>query len=175
MANISLDNVTALKPAKDWGFDLQFVTLPANLSAIITSEELRLRCQQVPLPDQTNHIVSGTLHGHTFIDFGNEQNSGTIAFTFLETLDGIIEEFFDSWQNLCQNKESGDFNDKEDIIAEIKVRPLKKDGTAYFEYHFIGCICNNFSSGTMCDGAGGGAFRYPVLTVTYEQFRKKKV
>lgn len=156
-----------------FNWEVTFSTIPKDLSGDFGKyrNELNARAQTASLPSKQNPTIPVTLHGFKTNQPGFTEFEGTLELTFVEGINAVIQKFFQAWQDLNFDMDTGKQATKPNREALIVLTPLDNENKATRTYEIIGCWCENFVPGNL-DGAAQDTLK-PSATIRYDYFKTK--
>lgn len=149
-------------------WELIFSVFPTAVGGF-NSEELNLRCESIELPKRTVTPVEIFLHGHKNKRPGRSEVPGTLAFTFVETVDAQVLSFIKAWRDAIWAPDTGVQASYADLIATIEIHHHDAANDTFYRYVLKGCWLEDYEGGGTPDGQTGDPLK-PLLTIAYDDF-----
>lgn len=92
---------------------------------ILDSEKITLLAQGYQWPQISTQVVEYAIAGYQRRDAGLQDRSGTITFSILEIIDGLVWEEFDRWSKKMHNPFSGQVGRSSDYKSSMTLQMLK--------------------------------------------------
>jgi hypothetical protein len=146
-------------------FNLKFTKMPAT-GKYPNLNDVNIRCQTTQVPKKSTENISYILHGHEVNQNGMGKYSGTIEFTFIETVDNKIKDFIIAWAEASHTTITGASVDKSKLEAIVQLEMLGTDLKPIYLYTLTGCIYKDHTMPDL-DGASSEAYK-PTLTINYD-------
>jgi len=140
---------------------------PPAIGSFPGIEEMDLRCTTVVLPSMSIGQVPIKIRGHVVQQPGEATYNTPLQFTFIETVDNVVANFFRQWREACWQTKTGAQGAKADVEGIIQITRLNRQDTPIWGYKLIGCTYQDGNFGSL--GADAGVVS-PVMSVAYDYF-----
>lgn len=165
-------SVDDLRKLPDWlgryRWNLVFDKFPEGMAAP-SHEALNLRCVSADVPKKTGGTFNVILRGWTLICPGIWTTSGTIVLTFIETIDNIISDFLQAWNERAWSMRTGRAWTKKELTATVRLVKLDRTDKAVREYK-MDVIIADYDPGGGLDADSTDT--RPTLTLAYDYFEE---
>jgi hypothetical protein len=168
MARINLDQIRAMGDVTQtyrWLFNI--VKAPTAVT-FPTAAALDLRIETTELPKKTGQTVEVSLKGHIARYPGLYRPTGTLTFSFVETVDSVVAQWIADWRRACWADNLGTRAQKKDLEAVIQIQRLDNADEPIWQYTMKGCFPEDSNPGQL-DGQSPDPLK-PTLTVSYDDF-----
>lgn len=171
MARPSLEQLRQLGDfVETFRWNMRFAQFPKAIAGQSpAAEALNIRCETAarpksqPVADTKVEIRGHSVHQPSKIDY-----SGTMSFTFVETVDMMVHRFFKSWRDAIWNARTGISSAKADLQGIVILEQLNRQDRAIWRYQLIGAYLQDYEFGPM--DAGGTEAMKPTMTLQYDYF-----
>ena len=133
------------------------------------AQDLNLRCESIELPKRTVTPVEIFLHGHKHGRPGRSEVPGTLAFTFVETVDAKVLAFMKAWRDAIWAPDTGVQLPFAELIATVEIHHHDAANSTWFRYKIKGCWLEDYEAGGTPDGQTGDPLK-PIMTIHYDDF-----
>lgn len=114
-------------------FDVHFSTPKGVWSAGMTGRDMLMRCTSVTLPGKSYTTAERRIHGpFSKLPYESIFNDVTASFILSENL--MEKDIFQQWQDVVQNKDTGNFGYYDDYITDILIIPKTVTGEISNEF-----------------------------------------
>lgn len=166
---------TAGDYARMYTWDLTIVKFPAAGAPYPSSDDLNIRCLSSEVPKMTGTSIEVNIRGHRIRQPGIYNYNTPITFTFVETVDGMVNDFFKRWRDACWATKTGRAAPKSDLEGTIILHLLDTNDNAIWQYKLIGCFLEDYDpTGGPLGGDTSDVLR-PSLMLSYDYFEDTKL
>jgi hypothetical protein len=168
MPRVSLDQIRSFGDiSQGFRWILNIVQAPAAVP-FPNVDALDLRVETSELPKKSSTSVEINLKGHVVKHPGQWRPVGSLAMTFIDTLDNLVLNWLASWRTACWNNNTGIRVPKRDLEAVFQIQLLRNDDTPRYQYTMKGVFIEDTTTGSV-DGTTVDPHR-PQLVVSYDDF-----
>lgn len=169
---MALPNIEELRRVGDFAtlyqWDIAFLTFPAAGQWNLSPFDLNVRCESAEIPNLTGQSIEVMVRGHKVKQPGIHAYSNVMTLVFVETVDNKIQQFLQTWREICWQTRTGYQNKKLDVECGILLTRLDRQLVPIWSYHLIGCYLEDYQMGTL-DGASSDAIK-PNMVLAYDYF-----
>lgn len=174
MARPTIDQIRSLEDfATTYNWNMSVVKFP-SIGDYPAGNDLNLRCVSVDLPKMNGASIEVNIRGHKVKQPGIYTYEGTLTFTFVETVDSTITEFFKQWREACWQSKTGVQGKKSETEGTLRIARLDRQDNEIYEYILTGCYLESYDTGGQLTDQGGDALK-PTLTISYDYFTDNKL
>jgi len=169
MAKPSVDQLRTLGTiATDFRWNMSFATFP-NAITPPSNTEINLRCTSSDIPHATpENGQKVTVRGLTILEPATFDYSGTITFTFYETVDNFMSLFMKSWRDATWDSNTGVASNKVDLQCTINLTRLDNQDNQIWLYTLIGAQLADPVFGDDLKSEKGMIL--PKMSIKYDRF-----
>ena len=132
-------------------------------------EQLNVQCMSSALPQRTNQPIDVQIRGHHIQRPGVSDETHTLAFQFVETVDNAIGSFLKDARDAIYHPETGVRIAREEYAMQVRLELLDNLDEPRWEYRLKGCFVQDIEPGGQLGGDGGQGLQ-PNLTLYYDTF-----
>lgn len=143
----SLNDVRKLgQIAQRFRWRLDFLKQPIAGSGIILPTDLDIRCESVDIPSYAINTTEIKIRQWS-VPKNMSSKANDINLVFIETIDGLVFDFFSAWQDAVINVKSGKGNAKSLSNATINLTLLDNKNQPIRLFTCFGCILKKYDRG----------------------------
>ncbi len=167
---ISMDQVRSLpdfQTAYQWSLSIP------NPPTGMDWAPVELRCISTTTPNRSVDPMEVTIRGHRVRQAGMATYAGDITLTFVETVDATVLEFFNAWQDLVWQTETGIQAPRAEYMTTVILTMLDGRGNPTQKYTLFDVYPNGPIDAGELSGETGDVVR-PSVTLSYTYYRWEK-
>ena len=174
MSRITIDQLREIGDlASVYRWNLSIAKFPSGSTSWPSSDDLDVRCETTTIPKLTGTSIETNIRGHKIKSPGIYNYDNVLTLTFIETVDNKIQEFINTWKELCWETKTGKAKPKKDIEAIIHLKRLDNEDNEIYLYELIGSFYEDSDGGTL-DGSTSDVIK-PSLTISYDYFKESSL
>ncbi len=151
-----------------WNLDLSVLGEKLGVDAV-NYKELNVLCETANLPSKTVDRMEIRVRGHRHYQPGRVIPTGTIQFTFLETINNPTHKLLAKWINNIWRYNTGIGGLYEDMLIDnISVTRLNNQDQGICKYDLYWCFLEDYTLPVL-DGATSGPM-VTTITLSYNDF-----
>jgi len=164
-----------IRSLPDWAsryrWNLIFDSFPTGITAPST-DRLNFQCVSAGVPKKTGGTFETSLRGWTLINPGIWKTSGTITLTFIETIDNLILNFLQAWNEAAWAMATGQAATKNGLTAVVRLERLDRNDARVRQYKMKVIIADYDPGGDLDDASTDTR---PTITLAYDSFDEEAI
>lgn len=152
---------------------IQFNNIPSGVD--LTSDDINLRCESVPIPKREGSKVSAQIRGLPPVHQpGLYIPEGTMTVTLFENTNNRITKGIQQLVDMNYKQGTGQAKTKAEVEFSVRIVRLDRTHKEIYEYNFIGCFLDSYDPGGELQGSSADMLK-PTLTFSYDDFTEKSL
>lgn len=174
MSRPTLNQIRALGDFADTvHWYIQFPVIPAGVD--LTSDDINLRCESVPIPKREGTKVSAQIRGMPPVHQpGLYIPEGSMTVTLFENTNNRITKGIQQLVEMNYEQGTGKAKTKQEVEFQVRIVRMDRTHKPIYEYVFIGCFLDSYDPGGELQGSSADLLK-PTLTFSYDDFIEKSL
>lgn len=152
---------------------IQFTTIPSGVD--LTSDDINLRCESVPIPKRNGEKVSAQVRGLPPVHQpGLYIPEGEMTVTLFENTNNRITKGIQQLVEMNYKQGTGEAKTKAEVEFGVRLVRMDRTHKEIYEYVFYGCFLDKYEPGGELQGSSAELLK-PTITFSYDDFTERSL